>query len=341
MKVKTDDFKSALDIVKPALGNAAKEIVEQAASFAFIQGCVVTYNDEISIKTPLTSVKLEGVIKADELYKFLGKVKTSEFDITVKETEIEMKAGHAKVGFALNKEVLLPLDEVSEIGSWKDLPKNFLTACKFAAASASTDMTDPKLTCVHLAHKGVIEASNNHRLVVWGLVGEELPIDSTLVPASSIKEVIKIQPSQVAEGSGWIHFRNEQGTIISCRIFDEKYVDTEAILQSIKKTKKIEFPVEVLPVLEKAEIFTQEQKTNGSVELEFKNGKITVKSESSTAWFKESIAYDGDDEFTFSITPYLLKDILKQTNKCRINNNILKFVGPEWVYITSLRSYKA
>lgn len=338
MKINTSDLKSALDIVRPAL--SVKGIIEQTDSFAFIEGSVVTYNDEICITHELKGIKLDGVIKAEELYKFLTKVKEKEFDITITDSEVQMKAGRSKVGFALNREVLLPIndEELTERGDWEDLPKNFLSACKFVAASASTDMSDPKLTCVHITSDGVLEASNNYRLVVWSLE-EDINIPTTLIPASSLKEVIRIQPSQIASGNGWVHFKSE-ATTISCRTFDETFVNTDAIMKSIGKLKKIKFPDGLLPILEKAEIFSQEQKTDSSVTLEFKNGKITVMAESTTAWFKETIACDVEDEFMFTITPYLLKDILKQKNECGINKSMLKFTGDQWVYISTLKTFK-
>lgn len=334
--METAKIKQALSIVKPALAN--KEIIEQTTSFAFIKGNVITYNDEICISHKLDDLEFEGVIKAEELYKFLGKVKQSEFTIDITDAEIQLKAGRARVGFALNKEILLPLDEeLHEKSDWKKLPDAFLQACKFAAASASSDMSDAKLTCVHFNEKGIIEATNNFRLVRWKL-SERLPFNTTLIPASSIKEVVRIKPIEVSMGNGWVHFRNLE-TTISCRILDEKFVNIQQILKGIKDTEKVVFPDGLLQIIEKAEIFRQEQKTDGSITLNVKNGRITVKSESETARFKETIAYNEEHNLSFSITPYLLKDILKETNECNINNQVLLFKNANWVYLTSLRTY--
>jgi len=335
MKIETRKFKTALDVVKPAL--SIKEIIEQSTSFAFVDNKVVTYNDEICISQELDNVKINGVVKAEELYKFIAKVNDKEFDLSITDNEVVMKAGHAKVGFALNKAIVLPLNEdVSTKSEFSVLPENFLQACKFAAEAASTDMTNPKLTCVHITHDGVIEACNNHRLVVWNLK-EQLQTATMLVPAKSIKEVIKLAPTRVATGKGWVHFKNDTGAVISCRTFEETYVDTQGVINRIGKSTRIEFPDGLLSVLEKAELFSQEQKLNASITIEIKSGKLLVKSESETAWFKETIAFDGVAEFTFIITSYLLKDILKQTNECFISKNILKFQGDQWIYITSLR----
>ena len=47
MKLNKADLQRALEIVKPGLAN--KEMIEHSTSFAFINGKVITYNDEISL----------------------------------------------------------------------------------------------------------------------------------------------------------------------------------------------------------------------------------------------------------------------------------------------------
>ena len=91
MKVKKENLRNALEIVKPGLSN--KELIEQSTSFAFIKGRVVTYNDEISISHPVEDLKNSGAIKAEELYALLSKIKEEEIDIVPQEAEILIKDG--------------------------------------------------------------------------------------------------------------------------------------------------------------------------------------------------------------------------------------------------------
>ena len=67
MKVNKEKLRQALEIVRPGLAN--KEVIEQATSFAFMDGRVVTYNDEISISHPVEGIEIEGAVKADQLYQ--------------------------------------------------------------------------------------------------------------------------------------------------------------------------------------------------------------------------------------------------------------------------------
>ena len=337
--IKKNDLKRALETVKPAL--ASKEIIEQTTSFAFVNDKVVTYNDEICISYPIGDVGIKGAVKAEELYKFLGKVKEEEVTITQEKDEIVLKAGRAKVGFAIQTEINLPLEEeLSETGDWKKLPKNFLKAIEFAIPCTSNDMSNPKLVCVNLDEKGVVEATDNFRVVQFKL-SKKLPFSSTLVPAASLREVIKLAPTEVAQGKGWLHFKNVEDTQISCRVFSDTFVDISGIIKKVK-SKGIEFvfPDNVLEILDKAEVFTKGKTVHDeSVDVAFDGKALSIESQSEVAWFKERVPVKSKStNFGFKITPYLLKDILRETTTCTILEHLLKFEKEEeWIYITSLR----
>jgi len=342
MKIKTDELKRILEIVKPGLAN--KEIIDQTTSFVFTGGMAVTYNDEICIFCPVPDLEeIEGAIKAEEMYKFLGKVKVGEIKIRTDEKEVIMEAGRAKVGFALAKKISLPLgEEISHIGEWEDLPENFNTATKFAIPCTSDDMTNPKLTCVHYDEKGVVEACDNYRVVRWEL-DEKLPFKSTLIPASSMKEVLRLEPAYVSQGNGWLHFKNEDEVWISCRTFNEKYVDVESLINNKEKGIEFTFPKDTKEILDRAEVFAHSQsktELKQNVEVECVNNILHVNCESETAWFKETVAvenYNGKD-FAFHVTPYLLNDILKETKTCNILDRMLRFKSENWIYISALRA---
>lgn len=338
MKISKETLKQALEIVKPGLAN--KEIIEQSTSFAFIDDKVVTYNDEICISHPVPDIGIKGVIKAEEMYNFLGKVKTEEITVTQEENEIVLKSGRAQVGFSISTTVKLPLEEeIKETSEWSKIPTNLLTAISFAIPCVSKDMTNPKISCIHLNKKGIVEATDSYRIIHWKLK-KKLPFNSVLIPAVSLKEVVKLAPNMVAKGNGWLHFKNEAGTQISCRTFDETFVDTSPILKIIEKGIVFVFPDKMTEVLDRAVIFSKAQlKTSGeeSISVSFDKKFLKVEAQSETAWFKERVAVKGKKEFSFSITPYLLKDILKQTQECTILDNLLKFEGEDWIYISSLR----
>jgi len=148
--MKKIDVLNALAIVKPGLANS--ELIEQTTSFAFIEGKVVTYNDEISISHPVPEIKIEGAIKAEELYHLLNKIKRDEIELEIVGGEVQLKSGKIKAGIVMQKEVILPLDEIEEKSKWKKVPDGFLDCIKFAMGACGRDaVNQPVLTCVHIS----------------------------------------------------------------------------------------------------------------------------------------------------------------------------------------------
>jgi len=187
------NLQTALEIVKPGL--AGKEMIEQSTSFAFMEGRVVTYNDEISISHPIEGLKINGAVQAEELYELLSKLKKDEIEITTKGNEIILKSGRTKAGLTLQQEIKLPLEEIGELGKWKPLPEDFLKHIKFAMAACSRDMSRPVLTCVHVSKDGIIEGSDSFRIARCQLK-TEMPVKTFLLPASSAIQVIRVEPTK-------------------------------------------------------------------------------------------------------------------------------------------------
>jgi hypothetical protein len=337
MLVNKAQLQTALEIVKPGL--ASKEIIEQATSFAFMNNRVITYNDEISISHPVEGIDFEGAIKADKLYALLKKTKKEEIDISLNGSEIIIVGGKAKAGLILQSEITLPLEEIAERSKWKALPENFIKFISFCMPSCSKDMSRPTLTCVHIAKEGIIEACDNFSIAQCNLK-EELPFEDFLLSASSAVQVVKLNPVKLAEGTGWIHFKNELGTIISCRIYEDKYPDISQFLPI--KGNRVVLPQTANDVLERADIFSGgDHILDGSVTIKLEANKFKISARTDDGWFKEEVNMEYDhDPITFSITPYLLKRILSESADCIISKDKLKFQGEGWQYLTMLRYNK-
>lgn len=338
MKVQIKQLREALEIVKPGLAN--KELaIEQATSFAFMDGRVVTYNDEISVSHPVEGLKdLQGAIDADLLYPFLGKLKTEEVDMDLNEkSELIIKSGKSKAGFLLQADIKLPLDqEVSEKGKWKALPENFIDRVSFVMHAAGSGHAKPILTCVHVNKEGYVEASDGYRIAHYDLPSE-MPVATFLMPVDSAVNLAKLKPVRIAEGKGWIHFRTADNTIFSCRILEDPYVNTAPHM--IVTGKRITFPEEINGMLDRAMVFAErEKKTMEKVIISISKNVLQINSDSDIGWFEESadIKYKEED-IKFNVTPYLLKRILTITQSCIVGNKMLKFEGEGWVYTSLLR----
>lgn len=339
MKINKEQLQKALEIVKPGL--AGKELIEQSTSFAFINNRVITYNDEISISHPVEGLNLTGAILAENLYKFLGKVKKDDLEFTIEGNEIILTTGKAKAGLTLQSEIKLPLDEdVATVGKWFPLPENFVEDIKFVMTACSRDMSQPVLTCVHVNKEGYVEASDGYRIAKHDLK-TEMPVDTFLIPASSVVDMVKLKPTRIAEGKGWMHFRTKEGTIMSCRLYDQdQFPDTTALL-NIKGTKLL-LPDVIEEILDRAMVFAKRDHIlDEMITITMENKKFTVRADATSGWFEENvdIAYSGK-LIKFIITPYLLKGILSETQTGLLSETKLKFEGEGWVYLTMLRGGK-
>jgi DNA polymerase III sliding clamp (beta) subunit (PCNA family) len=332
MIIKRQELLKALEIVKPGL--SSKETIPQATFFAFKDGKVITYNDELSISHPIECIEIEGAVKAVELHALLSKIKKDEIEIIIDGEELRIESKKAKAGLSLQAEIKLPI--IDKISKWKRLPGAFLKYLSFAIPTCASDTSRPILTCVHIGKEGFIEASDSFKMVRCEL-GEEMPTSSFLIPASSAIEVKRLNPISIAESKGWIHFKTLDGTEISCRTFEDSYPDTSKVLKG--DGEKITFPKTIFDIVERASVFSKrEHILDESVDISIKNNKITIGSKADCGWFEEeaNIQYNNKPIF-FCITPYLLKDILSETLECIICENKLKFEGDNWVYVTLLR----
>lgn len=338
MEINRKELLQALEIVKPGLAN--KELIEQSTSFAFIGKRVVTYNDEISISHPITGLELVGAIKADKLYALLNKIKKDEISLTITKNEVLISSGKSNAGLTLSTEIKLPLEEeITERGKWKPIPELFLKSMEFAVSSCSRAMSAPILTCVHVNKEGFVEASDNLRISRCELK-EEMPIDTFLIPATSVVTMLRLAPTEIAQGKGWVHFRNPAKTIMSARLYEDSYPPTHKILHS--KGERLVLPKTVNEGLERAGVFAKRDHVlDESVSITIADMQFKIRAEADSGWFEEkmNIKYKGTP-ISFSITPYLLKGILTETQDCYVSDTKLKFEGENWIYVSMLKSNK-
>lgn len=332
MKIDKTKLKQALETVKPGLAN--KESIDQATSFCFLGGHVVTYNDEISISYPI-EVDFSGAVNSTELYAFVNKTKSDVIEMEVVESELLLKANRAKAGLRIQSEVTLPLSEIGKVKKWKALPADFLKSLSFCMGAVSKDMSNPKLTCVHVTG-AYAEASDNYRLSHF-ILDSPFKINEFLIPGVICTKVINFSPTEISEGDSWIHFKNADNAILSCRIFSETFPDTSPLLNV--NGNEILFPKEIITILERAQDFYKKDSIlNESVKVSFEDKYCKIRAESDNAWFEERAKCEHSGEsIHFNVTPYLLKDILKETSIAYYNKNRLFFETKNWKYLTMLR----
>jgi DNA polymerase III sliding clamp (beta) subunit (PCNA family) len=335
MVISKESLQEALGIVKPGL--TGNEIIEQTTSFAFIGGNVVTYNDEISLSHPVEGLDFEGAIKSDKLYQFLTKTDQDEIQLEIKENELLVTAGKARVWLTLQSEIRLPLDEeLSKKGKWKDLPENFIKFVVMCIPSCSTDLFKPLLGTIHVTREGIVEASDGYR-ITHCVLSKEMPVETFLIPSKSAKLMIQLKPVQIAEGRGWMHFRTETGTVLSCRILEfDKFPNTLPFLNV--EGERIVFPRTISEVVKRAEVFSKDLNSNLDVlQVEIADNLLVIKAKTSIGRFEETVnmKYKGDP-IIFQINPGLLQGILSETQEAILSEKMILFNGEGWKHLVML-----
>lgn len=337
MKINKVELQEALEKVKPGL--ASRELIEQSTSFAFMRDRVVTYNDEISISHPVKNLDVTGAVKAQALYAFLNKIKREEIDVEWEENQVKITAGKSKAGLVFEQEVKLPVEEIGEIKEWKKLPAEILEALKFCHPCCSRDMSRPILTCVHVSGKNV-QASDSFQIVQYKLQ-KKAPIKPFLLPASAIKELIKYDVKEISEGQGWLHFKTEDGTVFSSRVFDGEFPEVEGFLEF--DGVEIAFPKTAVPALERAQIFSKNEEVSmgnmATAVVEVSDGQIKFSAQDESGWFEETIKakYKGKTIKFITGVEFLI-DLLNRTPSCVYGDNKIKFTGENWQHVVATTS---
>lgn len=339
MKINKAELQTALEKVRPGLAN--RELIEQATSFAFMAGRVVTYNDEISISHPLmdslSGSDMQGAIKADALYEFLNRVNKEEIDLSWEGNQLQITAGRAKAGLLFEAEVCLPVQEVGEIGDWHDLPQGFVDGVNFCRPCCSRDMSRPIFTCLNVDGK-LITATDAYQIIRYEMPGE-FPVPAVLIPATAVQELTKYDIQQVATGQNWLHFRTEDETVFSCRVFEGEFPDVTQHFQITNGTE-IQFPSKTtMEALERAQVFAQQPSNSGDlaiVSLNLQEKELVLQARGTSGWFQETVRtkYAGTP-IEFSIGIDFLLDLLNRIPACIYDGNKILFQGENWKHVVA------
>jgi DNA polymerase III sliding clamp (beta) subunit (PCNA family) len=334
MKINRLALLKALQAVRPGLAKSL--VIEQSTCFVFTDGAVCTFNDEISVSAPI-DVDFEGAVPAKELFDMVTKFKKAELEFEVKDGALLIVGGAAKVGINIDPDIELPIQElgIPEDEDWSELPEKFCKAVKFCLFSVSRD-PDHKVLHNIFVNGSYTMSSDNNRITKFDM-GEEAEKafpEELLIPANAARSIIEYAPIEYARTPGWIHFRNDEDAMFSCRDTDDDYPDYEEYL--IVDGTTVEFPENIAEILDKASVMCQDKR----VCISLTKNKLTVSTEGVNGWFEESvrIVYTGE-ELDFDIQPEFLKSMIKSNRKAVVGNT-LKFEGEDYVHVVNLMEPK-
>lgn len=312
-------------------GIAEREVIEQSSCFIFKAGRVITFNDEIAVSSAC-EIGIAGAVRAKPLIAILRKLHEEELDVSMDGGEMLLTGTRREVRVIAEKEIQLPIDTVEKPEKWKKLDESFIEAIELVQHCASSDEAQFMLTCVHITPEHV-EACDNAQLT---RVLVATPVkQAVIVRRDSIKHIVTLGMTEIAETESWMHFRNPMGLVLSCRRFVENYLDLGPLLKF--KGDKITLPKGLAQAADKAAIFAAESTENANVLVELRPGKLRLTGKGASGSYKETrkIAYEGA-AMRFAVSPALLMDITKRYNDAEISPDRLRIKGGKWTYVACL-----
>lgn len=343
MKVDRQYLQKRLEKAKPGL--ADKEVIEQSTSFIFVNGYIVTFNDEVAISFPSPfGDDVEGAVSAKEFMGVLAKFRDKEVDIKSTDNELLLKGKNKKVGLALIKDINLPMADIINFDpegvEWIDLAVDTMEAIEFCKFSVSKNTNKPVLNSLHM-NGDLIESSDNYRITRFFMDKVTFP-DPILIAINNAK----ILPNytnlvKYAVYDGWAHFSDEDNNIVvSCRLLEEKFPDVSDFL--VKGDISIELPEGLDEILQTAEVVIDHSKIdNERVTINVTSNKVKVSCEGPNSWYVETLKYKQNTknkDISFEINPTLLREILKLMTSANLNEKagVMNFIGDKFIHVISL-----
>jgi hypothetical protein len=162
-------------------------------------------------------------------------------------------------------------------------------------------------------------------------------LQPVLVKRDAVKGITTLGMTEFGETRNWIHFRNANQAILSCRRYAEEYMDVGKFLNGKNKGEKLELPKNLIDATEAAEIFTKEAKDKALLKIQLLEDEMRVigKGSSGRHFEPRKIAYAGKP-FSFMISPKIFSSIIKKHSSCQISETKLVVEGERWKYVTSL-----
>lgn len=305
MNVSKKDLLVALQKALPGveIGNT---ILEGADTFAFHNGFIHSYNDNISVSVPFSSEgkeELSGAVKAKDFYDLINRFSEDEIKIISKENLWILKSGAAKAEFSLMENSVV--ERIQKLLPQKKkvqkLPERFLNGLSFCFIPC---VPEKGIAGIYVQDK--IMVSTDKTRIDW------FELDSSMetfwMSNSSAKELIKL--SEVVfywMSDSWIHFQSEDGVIFSCKKLNSSQYPFSKI-QKIKEEnqkeeqdKEAQLPKKLLDAINRASVMAEEIESWRTVQITFDSEGVEVYAERPLGKYTERVEWESPVDFPESL----------------------------------------
>jgi len=316
MKINRETLLKSLRFAR--LGTAIRgETLEQSNAFVFVDGKLITFNDEVMTSSP-SPLEFTAAILADEFLKIIDKMPDEELDIELKGEEVIIKGAKRMAGVTSFKDITLPYDAVPPPAKWSKLGDGVLKMLQQAARTCGRDVTQELTTLVHVTPE-MVEACDNFRMF-RAKMDTGIPEDC-LLPAASVLQITPLDLKRVSFNEGWAHFRTSDKQVISIRTSKETYHKGLDALLDIGDAQDVSLPKNLSDIINRTVVMMSAD-DEPNVRIKLKPGLLIVESRKDSGWYRErkKIRYTGD-EMEFDVNPKFLIEILQRTFKIQVSKS--------------------
>lgn len=323
-----------------AIAVSPKAVLEQSECFVFTGDKLITFNDEIMVRTQ-NPLGFDVVVNAADLKETLAKLPDDEISVTFGGGELRVKGKRRTAGLTATAEATLPISEVPAPDKWARLEEGVLSSLLQAARVCGNGNAQYLATVVHIT-PNLVEGCDNSRLYrVTGATGFPGPV---LIPARSVAALDKMELTKVCIGKGWVHFKTAGGAEISVVCSNEKYHPNIDKLLEMNEAEKITLPANLGEIIERAEVFNSGA-YDDRVGVKIQTGEIVITSRKEGGesggggWYRErkKIGYTGR-LLNFNINPKFLVEVLKKNRDVAVNDRKLKLVSGPVQFVVCLEA---
>ncbi len=315
-KIEQKKLKKILTVLKPGTNKA---ISVQAGCVNFRKDTITTESPFFSVSYPLKS-DIEGSYQLADLLKIMGQIKAAteiHLEKTPKILKLSVIEGKKKLQFAVKAQWESPPSAlpVPQDNDWKDIPNGFNAglADTFPITKKSASPAN-HLHCVHMTSK-YFAATDGSRVIMRAVKNHlNKPI---ILPASSIKELLKINPTCYAQVGVHLFFHNEDGVVYSLSEFLDQFPTIDHL-----------FKIKLGPTIETDEAFKELVQTANAmdaqrIELRFRESQeVTLLAMTKSGPIRGTVPtkYGGPD-FKIKIRPDFMLDGLQYSSQFQFSKD--------------------
>ncbi|MCK9281518.1 MAG: hypothetical protein M0P71_12910 [Melioribacteraceae bacterium] len=290
---------------------SSRDAEEIYKSFIFDNDRIIVINKNYSLEIPFES-GIQIMVPSEETLKIINGIESEKVIFHSKENSLLIKTSGVQAqisSYEWNEEMIKALKMKAK---WEKAPDHFNKGVKLCIFSASKDITMEQFNAVYI-DGNTIQSTDNFRISLYDM---KESMKNFLLPLPSAVILSNQKTNYYFLEENMVHFRNEDKSIIHCRIMDcKEYPDVSSFFET-KKKDKFTLPEELSKTISLVSVLAEgDFLLDKKIKVSINKGIMKCRAENETGWIESNIKIDTDKNISFLINPYFFMEILKLSSE--------------------------